>query len=79
MVSEEKPQEAEFFGHLKKPINEIIKLTESLDERYRVKCFEILLGFYLQNDTRIQLTPQETSVSPEPKTPEKRARAYYGF
>ncbi len=33
----------------KKPIRDIIALTETIDERYREKCFEVLLSHYLLN------------------------------
>jgi hypothetical protein len=42
--SSERPKE---IRDLKKTICEIIDLAEELDERYREKCFEILLNFYL--------------------------------
>jgi len=37
------------FDELKKPINDIIALAIKLDERYREKCFEIVLEFYLRS------------------------------
>jgi len=39
------------FVELEKPIQEIITLTNKIDERYREKCFEILLNFYLMEKT----------------------------
>lgn len=39
------------FTELEKPIQEIITLTNKIDERYREKCFEILLKFYLMEKT----------------------------
>lgn len=39
------------FAELEKPIQEIINLTNKIDERYREKCFEILLNFYLMEKT----------------------------
>jgi hypothetical protein len=39
------------FAELEKPIQEIITLTNKIDERYREKCFEILLNFYLMEKT----------------------------
>lgn len=40
-------QETEF-DELEKPIKDIIALVNKLDERYREKCFEILLDLYLR-------------------------------
>ena len=41
-------------GELEKPIQSIIKLVEKLDEKYRLKCFEILLNFYLRKEFKIE-------------------------
>lgn len=38
------------FAVLEKPIQEIITLVEKLDERYREKCFEILLSAFLKKE-----------------------------
>jgi hypothetical protein len=37
------------FGELEKPIKDIIALVNKLDERYREKCFEILLNLYVRS------------------------------
>jgi len=47
---------------LEKPIQDIIKLVEKIDEKYREKCFEILLNFYLR---------KELQMVTEPSVPEK--------
>jgi hypothetical protein len=44
------------FAELEKPIQEIITLTNKIDERYREKCFEILLNFYLMEKTGKPIT-----------------------
>ena len=51
---------------LEQPIKDIIALVEKFDERYREKCFEILLNFYLSKE--LQVTP--TTKSEEKKEPE---------
>lgn len=47
---------------LETPIQEIITLVEKIDEKYREKCFEILLNFYLE-----EKFPLPTAVSVESK------------
>jgi hypothetical protein len=42
---------------LEKPIQDIIKLVEKIDERYREKCFEILLNFYLRKELQMVTEP----------------------
>jgi hypothetical protein len=37
------------FDELERPIKDIIALVNKLDERYREKCFEILLDLYLRS------------------------------
>ena len=34
----------------RKPIQDIINLTNTIDEKYREKCFEVLLNYYLLNN-----------------------------
>lgn len=46
------------FAILEKPIQEIITLVEKLDERYREKCFEILLNAYLKKEFGLQVKPE---------------------
>ncbi len=45
------PAEANECEKLKKPIQDIVNLTNTIDERYREKCFEVLLNYYLSNNT----------------------------
>ena len=72
MPSPETPQKKTVFEDLKKPIQDIISLTETIDERYRVKCFEILLHFYLQSSgSTIQPIPEKTFGAPKVEIAEK--------
>lgn len=43
----ETPVETNGYEKYKKPIQEIVNLANTIDERYREKCFEILLNRYL--------------------------------
>lgn len=43
---------------LEKPIQDIIRLVEKLDERYREKCFEILLNIYLRKELQVVTKPE---------------------
>lgn len=45
----ETPIEASEYEKFRKPIQDIINLTNTIDERYREKCFEVLLNHYLSN------------------------------
>jgi len=45
------------FEELEKPIQDIVKLVEKIDEKYREKCFEILLNFYLKKELQIVTEP----------------------
>jgi hypothetical protein len=54
------------FVELEKPIQEIITLTNKIDERYREKCFEILLNFYLQKEFQLPAKPREEEKVKEP-------------
>jgi hypothetical protein len=47
----------------RKPIQEIIDFTSSIDERYREKCFEILLNHYLCANQEIKVPQQSFSVT----------------
>jgi hypothetical protein len=49
----ETPDEANQYEKLRKPIQDIIKFTNTVDERYREKCFEVLLNQYLLNNTEM--------------------------
>jgi hypothetical protein len=53
------------FERLKKPIHDIIKLTDSLDERYREKCFELLLNFYLNRESEPKILTTTPSIQPK--------------
>jgi len=46
-----KPNEYEKF---RKPVQEIINFTRTLDERYREKCFEVLFNYYLSSGTAVK-------------------------
>jgi hypothetical protein len=59
------------FAELEKPIQEIITLTNKIDERYREKCFEILLNFYLMEKAG---KPIGASVKEELKKKEEAAK-----
>jgi hypothetical protein len=54
---------------LEKPIQDIISLVEKIDERYREKCFEILLNAYLRTELKLPPKPEigerETEESAE--------------
>ncbi len=39
------------YEKLRKPIQDIIKFTDTIDGQYREKCFEILLGCYITGGT----------------------------
>jgi hypothetical protein len=43
---------------LEKPIQDIISLVEKFDERYREKCFEILLNTYLRTELKLPPKPE---------------------
>jgi hypothetical protein len=55
------------FTELEKPIQEIITLVEKLDEKYRQKCFEVLLDFYLHKEFQLATKPKPTVEPEEPK------------
>lgn len=46
------------FEKLEKSIQEIITLVEKFNERYREKCFEILLGLYLRKELHLEIEPE---------------------
>jgi len=48
------------FAELEKPIQEIIALVEKLDEKYRQKCFEVLLDFYVSKKFQLTTEPEPT-------------------
>jgi hypothetical protein len=47
----ESPAKVNEYERLRKPIQEIINFTRTLDEKYREKCFEVLLNQYLSTHT----------------------------
>ena len=51
----ETPGEANEYEKFRKPIQDIINLTNTIDERYREKCFEVLLNHYLSNSTEMKI------------------------
>jgi hypothetical protein len=54
---------------LESKITELVAISEKLPERYREKCFEILLHHYLQTDrlnSNESVGPSEVEVPPEP-------------
>jgi hypothetical protein len=51
------------FENIKKPIEDIISLTDKLDERYREKCFEILLNFYLHKEVSKLMPAVEKGIA----------------
>lgn len=57
MAAPEISQKESEFEKLRNPIQEIIAFTNTLDERYREKCFEVLLEYYLHTD-KIAIQPQ---------------------
>lgn len=67
MAAPEVPQKESEFEKLKVPIQDIIAFTNTLDERYREKCFEVLLNFYLNKNTRALITPTVTDAGSTPK------------
>lgn len=46
------------FAELEKPIQDIITLVEKLDEKYRQKCFEVLLDFFLHKEFQLATEPK---------------------
>jgi len=46
--------EAIEYEKFRKPIQDIIKFTNTIDEVYREKCFEVLLNHYLSNSTGLR-------------------------
>jgi len=56
------------FAELEKPIQDIITLVEKLDEKYRQKCFEVLLDFYLHKEFQPVTEPKPTKEAEEQKS-----------
>jgi len=55
------------FAELEKPIQDIITLVEKLDEKYRQKCFEVLLDFYLRKEFQLVTEALSTIEAKEQK------------
>ena len=60
--------EANEFEKLRKPIQDIINFANTVDERYREKCFEVLLNRYLSKGVEMKISPsvQENNALPAP-------------
>lgn len=65
MSASEEPQKQSELERLRVPIQDIIAFANTLDERYREQCFEVLLNFYLHKNT--VSTPATTEVVSVPK------------
>lgn len=64
MTASEEPQKESELEKLRVPIQDIIAFANTLDERYREKCFEVLLNFYLHKNTvSTSATTEAVSVS----------------
>jgi ribosomal protein S8 len=55
------------FEELEKPIKEIIALVNKLDEKYREKCFEILLNLYLRRKFEAPAIAPKEKISAKEK------------
>jgi hypothetical protein len=55
------------FAELEKPIQDIITLVEKFDEKYRQKCFEVLLDFYLHKEFQLATEPKLSKEAEEQK------------
>jgi len=58
------------FEELEEPIQDIITLVEKFDEKYRKKCFEILLEFYLRKIFQLATAPEVIEKESEAKKEE---------
>jgi hypothetical protein len=63
-TTDDTSKEANEFEKLKKPIQDIINFANTVDERYREKCFEVLLNHYLSKGVEMKISPlmQEDSA-----------------
>lgn len=59
------------FAELEKTIQDIITLVEKLDEKYRQKCFEVLLDFYLHKEIQPATKPEPTEEAKKQKDEEQ--------
>lgn len=55
------------FAELEKPIQDIITLVEKLDEKYRQKCFEVMLDFFLHKKFQLAAGPKLIEEAEEQK------------
>jgi hypothetical protein len=60
------------YEKFRKPIQDIINFTDTIDERYRVKCFEVLLTHTLFNGVE----PKQNFLPQENKTNAYQTRDY---
>jgi hypothetical protein len=51
---DEAPAKANEYEKFRKPIQEIINFTRTIDERYRENCFEVLLNHYLSSGVAVK-------------------------
>jgi hypothetical protein len=63
-TTDDTSKEANEFEKLRKPIQDIINFANTVDERYREKCFEVLLNHYLSKGVEMKSSPlmQEDSA-----------------
>jgi hypothetical protein len=66
MAAPDVPQKESEFEKLRVPIQEIIAFTNTLDEKYREKCFEVLLTFFL-NNSGLKLPASSSTGKSEPQ------------
>lgn len=63
LATSETPQKDTEFEKLRAPIQDIIAFANTLDERYREKCFEVLLISYLRKNTAgVSVTTEPVSL-----------------
>jgi hypothetical protein len=72
--------DANEYQKYKKPIQEIIDLANTIDERYREKCFEVLLNHYLCANQEFKVPPQSFAITENKiATPEVKDGPKYPF
>lgn len=59
MIVETEPTQPTQYEKYRKPIQDIINFTDTIDGEYREKCFEILLNHYLFGDAPITVSAPE--------------------
>jgi hypothetical protein len=60
MIVTTEPTQPTQYEKYRKPIQEIINFTDTIDGEYRIKCFEILLNHYLTGDAPANASLPET-------------------